>query len=217
MATLCVTTLLSQITYVGPRQQHDHNCRRFQLELLSTYVNLRKWSMAQRTPTQDSYAAKAVNGLLDSAARVSDSPGAPASIGFCALSEVASQRCLPGHPLERVLLIHAGRPPFTLICLLAPAPNTYRPPDPGTRHVRGPHPARGWTAMPMAPPNASSPICSPSPRTLREPTPPDDHLVPRAGRFQMLLRSAVARGALPDSDSSNHRHAIHYPPQRDRH
>ena len=46
------------------------------LPRLSTYVNMRKWSMAQRALTQErpTPTAQAVAGMLDRAARLSGSP-----------------------------------------------------------------------------------------------------------------------------------------------
>ena len=57
------------------------------LPRLSTYVNLRKWSMAQRALTNErpTHTAQAVAGLLDRAARLSGCPtdtGGPVSIGY---------------------------------------------------------------------------------------------------------------------------------------
>ena len=57
------------------------------LPRLSTYVNMRKWSMAQRALTHErpTNTAHAVAGLLDRAARLSGCPtdtGGPASIGY---------------------------------------------------------------------------------------------------------------------------------------
>ena len=55
------------------------------LPRLSTYVNMRKWSMAQRALSQDTKTTKAVAGLLDRAARVSGSIAPTdqlATIGF---------------------------------------------------------------------------------------------------------------------------------------
>ena len=47
------------------------------LPRLSTYINTRKWCMAQRALTQDDNTAQAVHGLLDRAARYCGSPVAP--------------------------------------------------------------------------------------------------------------------------------------------
>ena len=57
------------------------------LPRLSTYVNLQKWSMAQRALLRDNHTGHAVAGLLDRAARASGSPDAAmgaTSIGFTA-------------------------------------------------------------------------------------------------------------------------------------
>ena len=55
------------------------------LPRLSTYVNLRKWSMAQRALDNNSNTGRAVHGLLDRAARASGSTGTSRSIGYTAL------------------------------------------------------------------------------------------------------------------------------------
>ena len=73
------------------------------LPRLSTYINLRKWSMAHRAMTQDNNTAHAVHRLMDRAARASGSSGTSASIGFSALFPTwggsLGHHCSGTHPI----------------------------------------------------------------------------------------------------------------------
>ena len=81
------------------------------LPRLSTYVNLRKWSMAQR----------ALSGLLERAARVSGSPGTLASIGFTALTPTwggsLGHHCIGSSPIfqQKGLYQSALHAPLSLL------------------------------------------------------------------------------------------------------
>ena len=172
------------------------------LPRLSTYVNLRKWSMAQRALTQDSNTGRAVHGLLDRAARASGSTGATASIGFTALfptwggslghhcsgtQPIVPQKGLYPSVLDvpLALLLDSRSQRRTLITFQDRGLTTW---GDLTRHAPGrprqwlpPHIITHLLTLPSAPPGDC---------------PPDEHPGVHAGQFWMLRGTATETGGL---------------------
>ena len=172
------------------------------LPRLSTYVNLRKWSMAQRALTQDSQTALAVSGLLDRAARVSGRPGPVASIGFPARHPTWGGSL--GHPcsgscpivLQKGLYPSVLDAPLSLLLDARPERRTLTTlQDRGlvtwgdlTRHAVGR--PRQWLPAHAIAQMLTFPADPPGD------CPHDEHPTPRSGQFWMLRGSATARGGL---------------------
>ena len=172
------------------------------LPRLSTYVNLRKWSMAQRALAHDTNTGRAVHGLLDRAARASGSTGAAASIGFTALFPTwggsLGHHCSSTHPIvpqrgmyssvldvPLALLLDSRSQRRTLVTFQERGLTTW---GDLTRHAPGR--PRQWL-----PPHIISLLLT-SPSDPPGDCPPDEHPSSHAGQFWMLRGTATERGGL---------------------
>ena len=170
------------------------------LPRLSTYVNLRKWSMAQRAMTLETTTGRAVHGLLDRAARASGSTGTSASIGFTALFPTwggsLGHHCSGTHPLvpQKGMYLSVLDVPLALLLDSRPQRRTLTTlQDRGlinwgdlTRHATGrprqwlpPHLLTQLLTFPADPPGKC---------------PPDEHPSLHAGQFWMIRGTATEGG-----------------------
>ena len=172
------------------------------LPRLSTYVNLRKWSMAQRAMTHDNNTAHAVHGLLDRAARASGCTGPSASIAFTALSPTwggsLGHHCSGTHPIVPQKGMYHSVLDVPLSLLLDSRPQRrslttfqsrnlltwgdlswHEPGQP--RQWLPPHTITQLLTFPTPPPGDC---------------PPDEHHCLHAGQFWMLRGTATERGGL---------------------
>ena len=172
------------------------------LPRLSTYVNLRKWSMAQRALVNDTNTGRAVHGLLDRAARASGSTGTTRSIGFTALFPTwggsLGQHGSSTHPIvpqkgmypsvldvPLALLLDSRSQRRTLATLQDRGLSTW---GDLTRHAPGR--PRQWL-----PPHLISLLLTFPSETPGE-CPTDEHPGLHAGQFWMLKGTVTERGGL---------------------
>ena len=170
------------------------------LPRLSTYFNLRKWSMAQRALTHDTTTERAVHRLLDRAARASGSTSTTASNGFTALFPTwggslgyhccGTQPIVPQKGLYSsvfdvpiALLLDSRSQRRMLVTFQARGLTTW---GDLTRHAPGR--PRQWL-----PPDIITQLLS-FPAEPPGDCPPDEHPGVHAGQFWMLRGTATERG-----------------------
>ena len=172
------------------------------LPRLSTYVNLRKWSMAQRAMSQDNNTAHAVHGLMDRAARASGCTGTSASIGYTALSPTwggsLGHHCSGTHPIVPQKGLYHSVLDVPLSLLLDSRPqrrclatlqnrNLLTWGDLSWHELGQP---RQWL-----PPHVITQLLT-FPTTPPGECPTDEHHSLHAGQFWMLRGTATAKGGL---------------------
>ena len=175
------------------------------LPRLTTYINTRKWCMAQRALTHDDNTAKAVHGLLDRAARYCGSPvspGQPTGISSTTSTPAwgSSLGAMAGAPSP--ILLQKGK--FTSSATVPLAP--YVPQRHGKRHLltlqqRGLATLGDLTHTPVEGPRQWLPAAVqaallPVPPPELPPDPPDHHPPPRAGQFWVLKGTHATWGGL---------------------